>query len=257
MRRKTKFIVAGVVLVLLALGGLAFASPYLAVRGMRQAAQAKNAAKLSEYVDFPALRQSLKDDFSVRLTEELRKDPKNPLAAIGLMFGASIVSQLVDAFTTPENLVRLMQGRIPQGPAAVFPFQGPSASEAAAQPADQATPQSTPQPAAQPTPLPGQQPGQQLTTPAGQQPAPQAEAQPSQSSGPQPASQPTPQPVPVAEQNATSANVGGPAISMGYEGMNRFVVRVRDKKPGASPLVLELRRDGVFSWKLCAVQLPK
>ncbi|GAB6124701.1 DUF2939 domain-containing protein [Humidesulfovibrio idahonensis] len=228
MRRKTKFIVAGVVLALLALGGLAFASPYLAVRGMRQAAQAQDAAKLSEYVDFPALRQSLKDDFSGRLTEELRKDPKNPLAAIGLMFGASIVSQLVDAFTTPENLVRLMQGRIPQGPAAVFPFQGPSASEAAAQPANQSADQSASPSMPQSTPQPGPQPS------------------------PQPASQPAPQ----AEQNAMSANVGAPAISMGYEGMNRFVVRVRDKKPGAGPLVLELRRDGVFSWKLCAVQLP-
>ena len=54
-----------------------------------------------------------------------------------------------------------------------------------------------------------------------------------------------------------SANGAAPAISMGYEGMNRFVVRVRDRQPGAGPLVLELRRDGVFSWKLCAVQLPK
>jgi len=226
MRRNAKLIVAGVVLVLLALGGLAFASPYLAVRGMRQAAQAQNAAKLSEYVDFPALRQSLKDDFSVRLTEELRKDPKNPLAAIGLMFGASIVSQLVDAFTTPENLVRLMQGRIPQGPTAVFPFQGPSASEAAAQPADQLADQSASPSAPQSTTQPGQQPSPQLTPQAGQQAAPQAEAQPSQSSAPQPASQPTqqpsPQPAPVAEQNAMSANVGAPAISMGYEDINRF-----------------------------------
>ena len=44
---------------------------------------------------------------------------------------------------------------------------------------------------------------------------------------------------------------------MGYEDVNRFVVRVRGNKPGAEPLTLTLRRDGIFSWKLCAVTLPK
>jgi hypothetical protein len=44
---------------------------------------------------------------------------------------------------------------------------------------------------------------------------------------------------------------------MGYEGMSRFVVRVADKKPGAEPLSLEFRREGLLSWKLCAVRLPR
>ncbi|MDR3640238.1 MAG: DUF2939 domain-containing protein [Humidesulfovibrio sp.] len=195
MRRRMKWMLAGGVLALLMLGGFAFASPYLSVHALRQAAVNKDTATLSEHVDFPAFRQSLKDNFSAWLNEELRKDPKNPLAAIGLMFGGSLVDQLVDAFTTPENLARLVRGHVPQDPAS-----GPMAF------------------------APVLSPG--------------APAAPSMS---------------VSEAGAAAP----PSVSMGYEGVSRFVVRIADHKPGARPLTLEFRRDGLFSWKLCALRLPR
>lgn len=260
MRRSTKLIVAGTLLALLALGGLVFASPYLAVRGMRQAAEAQDAAKLSEYVDFPALRQSLKDTFNARLTEELRKDPKNPLASLGLMFSASIVGQLVDAFTTPENLVRLLQGRMPQevrlgspsaepAPAMTDPAASPTAfptaptvaPTVAADPAASQTGAPSAQTAS--TQAPGQSSGQAIGKSSGQSS--------NQASGHSGGQNIAPAAVPAA------AKASGQTVSMGYEDVNRFVVRVRGNKPGAEPLMLTLRRDGIFSWKLCAVTLPK
>jgi hypothetical protein len=212
MRKRMKWIVAAAVAALLALGALAAASPYLAVRGLLKAAEARDAAGINERVDFPALKQSLKDALGARLEETLRRNPNDPMSALGRMFGPSIVSQLVDAFTTPDNVARLVQGRVPLD--ALTP-----ALPAAVAPA----------PVFPPAPGANADAG---TAP----PAPQASQ---------------------AAAGKAAGQGGAPSVSMGYEGMSRFVVRVADKKPGAEPLSLEFRREGLLSWKLCAVRLPR
>ena len=58
-----------VALVLVMMGGGFYATPYIALHNMQQAAQAKDAAALNEYIDYPAVKESLKlsmnsDDFS-------------------------------------------------------------------------------------------------------------------------------------------------------------------------------------------------
>lgn len=109
---------ASIIAALIVAAGLvvyAYASPYLALRQMKQAIDARDAQAISAYVDFPALRISLKQ----QLTDELmrRIDARtrdNPLAIIGAMIGSALVGPLVDAYATPEGVAMLMSGVPPR-----------------------------------------------------------------------------------------------------------------------------------------------
>ncbi len=102
---------AGVVLVL----GYVFATPYITAYKMKVAAETQDGEALSEFVDFPALRQSLKDQMAVMLRKEMAEEviEGNPLSAIGTAFGSMIVKGIVDEFVTPAGLMQLMKGRKP------------------------------------------------------------------------------------------------------------------------------------------------
>ena len=102
---------AGVVLVL----GYLFATPYITAYQMKVAAENQDGEALSEFVDFPALRESLKDQMAVRLRKEMAEDvfDGNPLSAIGTAFGGMIVKGIVDEFVTPAGLMQLMKGKRP------------------------------------------------------------------------------------------------------------------------------------------------
>ena len=100
---------AGVVLVL----GYLFATPYITAYQMKVAAEAKDGEALSEFVDFPALRESLKDQMTGKLRKEMAEDviEGNPLSVIGTAFGGMIVNGIVDKFVSPAGLMQLMKGK--------------------------------------------------------------------------------------------------------------------------------------------------
>ena len=104
-------IVAGIVLIL----GYVFATPYITAYQVKVAAEAQDGEALSELVDFPALRQSLKNQMAGKLRKEMAEDVMdgNPLSAIGTAFGNMILKGVVDEFVTPAGLMKLMKGRKP------------------------------------------------------------------------------------------------------------------------------------------------
>ncbi len=233
MRRNMKWIVGGALLALVVACGLVYASPYMTVQALRKAAENRDAEGVSSRVDFPALRSSIKADLGARLTAELRRNPNDPMASIGMLFGATLANQLVDAFLTPENIAVIMRGRVPDPAVTVrnaLPFglssdftSGKKGKAGGAPGAADSSDQS-------------------------------GQSDQSGSSG-------------QADQTARSGEdapasdrprAGKMDADMGYEGMNRFVVRLRgDNKTDAQSVVLEFRRDGLFSWKLCGMRLPK
>lgn len=87
-----------------------YATPYLAFAAMKAAADKKDAQALSEYVDYPAVRESLKATFKAKMAEQLAKGSAdaNPFAALGMMLAGSLVDTLVDAMITPQGLANLM-----------------------------------------------------------------------------------------------------------------------------------------------------
>jgi hypothetical protein len=88
-----------------------FASPYWVMYEMRSAAQNGQGDKLAAYVDFPAVRESLKTQFALMMNKSVADDPKtkdNPFAAFGQMLAAAMLGPMVDRMVTPESLASMM-----------------------------------------------------------------------------------------------------------------------------------------------------
>ncbi|MFM0062680.1 DUF2939 domain-containing protein [Paraburkholderia aspalathi] len=196
-------IVTLIVIVVIAALGFCYASPYMALNTLKRAADARDAQTVNEYVDFPALRESLKQQVTGLLTRRLDGQGNgNPLAAIGAMIGVALIGPLVDAYATPDGVAALLNGMPPRG-----------------------------------------NPGERPPVPAGAGNPPAA-----------PAAAPEPAP-PAAGNNGNSATPPQPPqTTAGYRGLNEFVVSYQHGAGDARYSAI-LRREGLFTWKLVAVNL--
>nr|CUV58303.1 conserved exported protein of unknown function [Ralstonia solanacearum] len=108
-----------------------YASPYWTIYQMSSAMQARDADKFSRYVDYPALRESLKAQFMALMQSKMQtpemKD--NPFAGLGQMLGLAMVNTVVDTMVSPSGVMSMMAGQKP--PAA------PTTSTSATPPADE------------------------------------------------------------------------------------------------------------------------
>ena len=90
------------------------ASPFLTVHYMKSAAERRDGEALSEYVDFPAVREDLKDQINLKLGREMTKEmDDNPFAALGGMLAGAMIGKMVDVIVTPAGLIELMKGDVP------------------------------------------------------------------------------------------------------------------------------------------------
>ena len=106
-----KYLVPAAVLVVLAVGAYLL-SPFWAVHKLRQAAEAKDAVYITDSVDFPSFRESLKSALTAQMAKEAATTPQEDgFGALGAAFGAMMVGPLVDALVTPEAVIGFMQGK--------------------------------------------------------------------------------------------------------------------------------------------------
>jgi hypothetical protein len=101
-----------IIVVLVLLAGWIAAGPFLAINGIRQAVKAQDAAALSEYIDFPAVRTSLKqqvDDYVVRRAGA--EVQSSLLGSIALQLASGATDGIVDMMATPAGLAAVMEGR--------------------------------------------------------------------------------------------------------------------------------------------------
>ena len=194
-------IVTVLVIVVVAVLGYGYASPYLALDRLKRAADERDAQTVSEYVDYPALRESLKDQIAGLLTRKIQARANgNPLAALGAMIGVALIGPLVDAYATPDGVAALLNGMPPRG---------------------------------DPTQRPPVPPDAPANAPAGS----------ADSTAPAPATAGSPT-TPQQPPQTTAA----------YRGINEFVVTYQHGV-GDTRYAAILRREGLFSWKLAAVDL--
>ncbi|GAA3917810.1 DUF2939 domain-containing protein [Luteimonas lutimaris] len=100
------------VALVLALLAWTAAGPYLTIRAIGDAVQARDERALAKQVDFPALRSSLKAQVADRIVREAGgRAQDNPLAAFGLTVATGLAGGLVDAMVTPMGLGAIMEGR--------------------------------------------------------------------------------------------------------------------------------------------------
>ena len=196
-------LIALIVIVVVAALGYAYASPYIALDRLKRAADSRDVETVNEYVDYPALRDSLKLQVTGLLTRRLDVQHNgNPLAAIGAMIGVALIGPLVDAYATPDGVAALLNGIPPRGEPGERPPPPPAAR------ADNPTPNSPQTPA----------------------PAP-SQANANSNTPPQP-----------------------PQTTAGYRGVNEFVVSYQHGV-GDTRYAAIFRRQGLFTWKLSAVDL--
>ena len=89
-----------------------YASPYIALYNIKNAAEQKDADKLSGYIDFPSVKQSIKDQVKAAMVEELAaSDEQDGFEALGTMLAAAMIDPIVDGVVTPDGVALMLQGQ--------------------------------------------------------------------------------------------------------------------------------------------------
>ena len=144
MKRQTQ--VACAIIVIITFGAASFASPFWTLRQLRAAAAAGDTAALEHYVDFPALRDSVKTELQSTVIAPMVADSRlkdSPLAGLGSMMATAMLGPVVDSMVSPAGITQLLKGHAAlsaQRPADVAGSAAPPVAPAA----PPASPQSPP-----------------------------------------------------------------------------------------------------------------
>lgn len=106
-----KKIIGAIIALIVVICGYLYASPYLAINSIKNAAQAGDSEKVSKYIDYPSVRQSFKDQMNAVMAKELMKQDNDGFAALGAMLASSMVDTMIDGIVTPEGMTLMLQGK--------------------------------------------------------------------------------------------------------------------------------------------------
>lgn len=99
------------VLFALAFLGWVYFAPQLTVRSMLKAAERGDAEALAAHVDFPALRQDLKSQFSTAAAERIGGDGSGGWRDFGAALASSAAGPAIDAMVSEQGLMLMFAGR--------------------------------------------------------------------------------------------------------------------------------------------------
>ncbi|WP_193315658.1 DUF2939 domain-containing protein [Janthinobacterium aquaticum] len=87
-----------------------YASPYLAVRQIKTALAERDAVALADKVDFPALRESVKQQMNGAMADSVKAvgASDNPFAAMGQAVAGAMLGKMVDAMVTPGGVLAMV-----------------------------------------------------------------------------------------------------------------------------------------------------
>ncbi len=114
--KRNHLIAAGAAVAALVVGAY-FASPYVAVWSLRNAAIKADRDKLEKLVDFPSVRESLKAQANAQVLRSITEDPEmaeNPFSGLAIAFVPAIVDRLVDGFVTADGIAAVLTDQKPQ-----------------------------------------------------------------------------------------------------------------------------------------------
>lgn len=96
-------------------GAWIYLTPHCAVRSLRAVAAAGDAAMLAERVDFPALRESLRQGVASQVSQEVGGGPGGTILGIfGTSLAMALIGPMIDAAATPAGVLALMNGETPE-----------------------------------------------------------------------------------------------------------------------------------------------
>jgi len=85
------------------------ASPYTAASGFTGALEEYDAQAASEYIDYPSVRQGVKDDMNAEIAQMTLDSDGDPFAVAGAAFAGSLVSGMIDGFISPSGLEKILE----------------------------------------------------------------------------------------------------------------------------------------------------
>lgn len=126
----------GLIKLVLGLGVVAFliayfATPILTVNALVKAAKAGDEAALEQHVDFPAFRDSLKDQLTGRLLAEANEnaDIRNSgLGGLGMLLAPMVVSGAVDTLVNAPTIATMVRTAREPKPTDIGPAREPEQS---------------------------------------------------------------------------------------------------------------------------------
>ena len=118
---RSRLVVILAILLVLGAAVWVYTAPQRTMKAIREAAKAGDSERLAELIDFPAVRESLKEQFRALIAEEMEKATReksdNPFAAagaaLGMMLANTMTDTLVDAAVSPSGIARLASGDRP------------------------------------------------------------------------------------------------------------------------------------------------
>ncbi len=106
---QTKHLLGGAGALLALFLAIYFASPLFAFGALKGALQAGDRDRLEQLIDFPSVKDGLKQDLNAAMMEQLTNDPEmkdNPFAGLGMALAPMMVDRMVDAMVTPAGLAK-------------------------------------------------------------------------------------------------------------------------------------------------------
>jgi hypothetical protein len=110
-----KFLIAATALVCLLAAGC-YLSPYWTLHRMQSAIEARDYDAFSLHVDYPALRNSFKEQLVAagRAPDTPDEDNDNPLGALGQSVVDTLVGPMLSAVVTPAGVIEMMNTGRPE-----------------------------------------------------------------------------------------------------------------------------------------------
>ena len=97
-------ILVAMVLSVAAATGWWFGGPWWTLREMRAAADAHDAARLSAYIDYPALRADLKGELNQAMAREMVRRRETEVSPFAAALAAAFAGPMIDALVSPERI---------------------------------------------------------------------------------------------------------------------------------------------------------
>jgi hypothetical protein len=96
-------------------GAYAVATPYITLSQMKSAVDKQDSEAIAEYIDFPSVRASLKDQLNAVMAAEMSKQgmQDNPFAAVGVALAGAMTDRMVEVYVSPAGLRQMMAGEAP------------------------------------------------------------------------------------------------------------------------------------------------
>ena len=89
-----------------------YASPYIVLNSIKNAVQAEDADKLSGYIDFPSVKESMKEQVKAAMMKEVvSSNEKNGFEALGTMLATAMIDPIVDSMITPAGIGLMLEGK--------------------------------------------------------------------------------------------------------------------------------------------------